>query len=317
MRGFYHIAGVRRATIYSPNSVDKDAAIFLEVLKCLESLGHQVMVYDEADLSAGVVEERYIFNMVRSQMAITQLQTLEQTGVVSINSGFGIEHCRRELMTTLLLNNNIPFAPSQIFNLVNDQWSLSGAARAERCLHQLYRDETELERSSMVNGQWSTFNGPCWVKRADGHTVEQSDVMFVSEASRLSSVLDDFAQRGIYRVVISKHLPGDLVKFYGVSGTDFFHWFYPWEAQHSKFGNEEVNGIPTGISFSVEALQEICRQATEVLGVDVYGGDAVIATNGTIRLIDFNDWPSFSPCRLEAAKAIAKAIIQKIERYDS
>lgn len=281
MRGFYHIAGIRRAKVYSPHNEDNDEAIFLEVLKCLEALGHEVRVYDESDLLADVVEERYIYNMVRSQEAVAKLQVLEQKGVVVVNSGFGIEHCGREQMTTLLMNNGVPFAPSEV-----------------------------LDMDGIVNC-------PCWVKRADGYTVEPNDVVFVNVASQLQQVLDGFAQRGIHRVVVSQHLEGDLVKFYGVADTDFFYWFYPLASNHSKFGYEKVNGTPVGIPFSEDRLKDICSQASEVLGVEVYGGDAIVSKDGTIRLIDFNDWPSFAPCREEAAKAIAQVIIQKIEKYEA
>ena len=287
MRGFYHIAGIRRATVYSPHSEDKDYAIFLEVLKQLEAMGHEVKVYQEEDLVAGVVEECYIYNMVRSVDAVAKLQALEKTGAVVINSGYGIEHCRREPMTTLLLNNGIPFAPSMVY---------------------------DLERISTANVQWSTFNGQYWIKKADGYTIESNDVVFVSEPSHLQQVLDSFALRGICRVVVSEHLDGDLVKFYGVAGTDFFFWFYPYQSLHSKFGQETVNGAPTGFCFSENNMKAICFQAAQVLGVEVFGGDAVVAADGTICLIDFNDWPSFSPCREEAGKAIAQAIIKKIER---
>ena len=37
------------------------------------------------------------------------------------------------------------------------------------------------------------------------------------------------------------------------------------------------------------------------------------APDGTIRIIDFNDWPSFAPCRQEAAKEIGGIIIRKVE----
>ena len=42
-----------------------------------------------------------------------------------------------------------------------------------------------------------------------------------------------------------------------------------------------------------------------VIGLDVYGGDCIVRSDGTFAIIDFNDWPSFSRCREEAAKAIA------------
>ena len=53
-----------------------------------------------------------------------------------------------------------------------------------------------------------------------------------------------------------------------------------------------------------------------MLVVDVYGGDAIVAPDGTIRIIDFNDWPSFAPCCQDGGKAIAQAIIQKIEKEE-
>jgi hypothetical protein len=48
-------------------------------------------------------------------------------------------------------------------------------------------------------------------------------------------------------------------------------------------------------------------------GLDVYGGDWIVQTDGTPVLIDLNDWPSFSPCREEASEAIAQRIIDRLE----
>ena len=42
-----------------------------------------------------------------------------------------------------------------------------------------------------------------------------------------------------------------------------------------------------------------------LLGLEVYGGDCIVRQDGTFAIIDFNDWPSFSRCRNDAAKAIA------------
>jgi hypothetical protein len=50
-----------------------------------------------------------------------------------------------------------------------------------------------------------------------------------------------------------------------------------------------------------------------VLDVKIYGGDCIIAADGTIRIIDFNDWPSFAPCRDEAGPYIAKCIMSEIK----
>lgn len=45
--------------------------------------------------------------------------------------------------------------------------------------------------------------------------------------------------------------------------------------------------------------------------VDVYGGDCIVRPDGTFCVIDFNDWPSFSRCRGEAAEAIARLALHK------
>ena len=52
-------------------------------------------------------------------------------------------------------------------------------------------------------------------------------------------------------------------------------------------------------------------KAADMLNVPVYGGDCVVSEDGSIRIIDFNDWPSFAPCRDEAAFYIATKMIQE------
>ena len=60
-----------------------------------------------------------------------------------------------------------------------------------------------------------------------------------------------------------------------------------------------------GIPFSVEELKIQSDKAAEALNVPIYGGDCVISADGTLRIIDFNDWPSFARCREEAGGKIA------------
>ena len=63
------------------------------------------------------------------------------------------------------------------------------------------------------------------------------------------------------------------------------------------------------------SLHQICRDAAEALDVKIYGGDAIVDADGTIRLIDFDDWPSFAPCRTEAAQHIAKLSMKLIKEH--
>ncbi|MDE7459285.1 MAG: hypothetical protein K2M77_10520, partial [Muribaculaceae bacterium] len=57
----------------------------------------------------------------------------------------------------------------------------------------------------------------------------------------------------------------------------------------------------------------LCNAAAEILDVSIYGGDCVISSDGKMRIIDFDDWPSFAPCRQEAATQIAKFIMSAIK----
>ena len=146
---------------------------------------------------------------------------------------------------------------------------------------------------------------PCWLKRGDSHAMVKQDVCYASTCDEAIRVVADMRERGIPSVVINEHLVGDLVKFYGVQGSDFFHWFYPSSESHSKFGLEAINGLAQGLPFDPAQLKQYADEAARVLDVPVYGGDAVVMADGSIRIIDFNDWPSFAPCREEAARAIA------------
>ena len=116
---------------------------------------------------------------------------------------------------------------------------------------------------------------------------------------------------------MNKHIVGDLVKFYGVRGTNFFFHFYPEENQHSKFGNEFINGKTQHYPVSADHLKNIAELAANVLNIDIYGGDAIITPDQSIYLIDMNDWPSFAPCRELAAPVIAQRICECASRAES
>ncbi len=47
------------------------------------------------------------------------------------------------------------------------------------------------------------------------------------------------------------------------------------------------------------------RSAAAALGLEVYGGDAIISPSGAPVLLDVNAWPSFALYRDEAAARIA------------
>ena len=60
-------------------------------------------------------------------------------------------------------------------------------------------------------------------------------------------------------------------------------------------------------------LKTICGKAASELNLVVYGGECIMDADGSLSIIDFNDWPSFSPCRAEAAANIAKAAMSAVK----
>ena len=276
------IAGVRRGSRFSPNHIGNDAAIFQTTVLELRKLGWTVNEYPESELIEGNdLAEQFIFNMVRDERSVSRLQEYENSGRTVVNSAFGIENCTREKMTRILLENNIPHPRSIIVDTDADPGRM-------------------LRENDLYN---------CWIKRGDFHAIHREDVTYVRNREEAQSILEEYAVRGIEHAVINEHLRGDLVKFYGVAHTDFFYWFYPAADTHSKFGLEKINGSAKGLWFNQYYLQQICNEAAQKLNVEIYGGDCIVSEDdGQIRIIDFNDWPSFAPCRNRAAKHIAGRI---------
>lgn len=281
------IAGVMRAGAYSPNHIGNDAAIFNAAAEHLRKRGCEVNIYSEDKFRDQDISEQIIVNMCREQESIARLQAMEDEGRLVINSGFGIENCTRERMTRILLGNKIPYPDSLIVNT----------------------NENVIE--DLKEGGFSS----CWIKRGDFHAMHKEDVSYCRHPEEAQEVLHEYFYRGIKRAVINRHLVGDLIKFYGVSGQPFFYWFYPFDEGHSKYGHEAINGKSQGIPFDEEKLRSMCQDASDILDVKIYGGDCIVDKDGSIRIIDFNDWPSFAPCRQEAAPYIAKCVLSAIRKW--
>lgn len=137
-----------------------------------------------------------------------------------------------------------------------------------------------------------------WVKRAYGCRQSDDDVQYAPDRETADRLCEEMMARGIAHIDVRAHVVGDWLKFYGVSGTDFFYCY-----------------LPESGKASVDEQQIRCLAATaaELTSLDVYGGDCVIRPDGTLVLVDLNDWPSFSPCRDEASRAIAERILQRLD----
>ncbi len=181
-----------RAGAYSPNHIGNDAAIFNLVADQLRKRGCEVNVYSEEQFIAGAVDEHIIVNMCREPRSISELQRREDAGDLVLNSGYGIENCVRERMCRILMGSNLSYPQTLVVNTNEGVRDRLGAAGIERC----------------------------WIKRADEHTRHKEDVSYVRHAEEAQEVLQEYFLRGISRAVINRHLDGELVKFYGVLGTD-------------------------------------------------------------------------------------------------
>lgn len=151
-----------------------------------------------------------------------------------------------------------------------------------------------------------------WVKRGDDYAATPLDVQFAADDVAARRLCDEMRQRGVCSVDVRAHVVGDLVKFYGVRGTGFFRCYYPGDDGNWKFGDEQRNGRPHHYPFDTPSLHDMMDRAAALTSLDVYGGDCIVRPDGSFVLIDLNDWPSFSRCREEAAKAIADRIRQRV-----
>lgn len=283
-----HILCVSRSPRFSPNSVDRDAAILAAVVTRLQRKGHEVFAIAEDLLeSVDLSEFDLVCSMGRSTAALQILhRAVSSRRLCVVNEPLALLRGTRQHLAEVFDAVQIPqpsYVPLHVGQPVAPQ---------------------------LPEG----FGFPLWIKRADACAQHACDVQFVTDMPQAGAALQSMADAGAVSVLAVQHVPGDLVKFYGVEGTGFFYCHYPTEsAGFSKFGLERHNGAPQHYSYSQQALKEAADLAASQTGFTVYGGDAVILPDGTFRIIDFNDWPSFSACRREAAKAIVERVLQLAE----
>ena len=147
-----------------------------------------------------------------------------------------------------------------------------------------------------------------WVKRDDGFCNEPDDIVYCPDEVAVSWTEFEFTKQRKFFPIVTAHVVGDVVKFYGV-GDHFFRYFHPTDDGETKFGHEKINGPAHHYAFDAEQLKNDVNRLAKLAGLEVYGGDAIVRSDGSYCIIDFNDWPSFSRCRDEAAEAIKKLII--------
>lgn len=272
---------IQRAACYSPNSEEKDLAILQEVGSLLED--------------ATIISEDDFVNRFS-----TYNQSVSSESVESVNA-----YC-------------------QII-------SMARSTKALECLEQLEQSGIQVlnpsvgvracQRSNIDKVMRENYlplppdkgDDGYWVKRADTTAQSKEDVCFCHDWSEVEKIKSTFMQRGITDVVTQAHVKGDVVKFYGVEGTGFFRFYYSGDDTETKFGDEERNGKPQYYSFSSSNLQADAEKLACLLETPIYGGDAIVREDGSYVIIDFNDFPSFSRCRKDAARAIFERMKSAVE----
>lgn len=275
------ILGISRSTRFSPHSENRDAAIFAAVANRLNKGQNEVSIISE-DLFVAIDLSDFdlVFSMARgSDVLETLAKAEEEDGLKVVNSSKSLLRLSRASIVALLSKSGLPIPRTQV-----------GSPEELRCAEIPY---------------------PMWLKRADACAQQQGDVCLVHNEQEKQEALERFSQHNTQTLVAEEHLDGDLVKFYGVEGTDFFSLSYPTsEGGFSKFGLEEANGVPHHYAFGREEMKQTADDIARLTGMTIYGGDAIVQEDGSFKVIDFNDWPSYSSCRKEAAKAIASRINQ-------
>jgi hypothetical protein len=265
--------GIYRELAHSPGRIDADRAILESVGEALSARGFDVeLVAPDAEFDTHFAN---IFVMCERAPILDRLRNAEKTGSIIVNSPDAIRNTYRHRMVELFFRHGVSAPATQIV-------------------------ASDANKPRPPTG--------VWVKRYDFHATEAHDVMYAASEEGWQEALHGFAKRGIPFVVAQEHVPGDLIKFYGVRNamapvdSNWFEWFY-----HRDKGM-------LGYSFEVLSLRRAAFGAAAALGLEIFGGDAIIQADGEPVIVDINAWPSYARYRERAAQAIADHLSERFQR---
>jgi hypothetical protein len=268
--------GIHREVAHSPGRIDDDGAILKSVGEALAERGFSVeLVTADAADAAFETPHASIFAMCERGPVLDRLKAAEKAGSIVVNSADAIRNTYRHRMVELFARHHVSAPLSHI----------------------VATDASRLQPATGV-----------WVKRYDFHATQPDDVIYTASEDGWHEALRRFARRGIPFVIGQEHVPGDLVKFYGVRNgalpmdENWFEWFY-----HRDKGM-------AGHSFEAARLRQASFHAAAALGVEIFGGDAIIKADGEPIIIDLNAWPSYAKYRDQAAGAIADCLTERFRR---
>lgn len=266
--------GIYREREFSPGKIDADAAILDAALAALRDGGLEVSAMDAAQLvDSAPIAVDLVLAMCQGERALARLAALERQGALAVNSALAIRNCYRDLLYAGLNHAGVPAPPGALVR-------------------------TDARPPDMMPLGMLDLDAPMYVKRGDLHALASDDVQRVESRSALRATLAGFARRGIGIAYVQQAVEGRVVKFYGVSGSEYF-------AALPESGElSERAGL---------ALAHSAATAAAALGLEAWGGDAII-DGERMMVIDFNDWPSFSRVREAAARSIARRCLTLLRR---
>jgi glutathione synthase/RimK-type ligase-like ATP-grasp enzyme len=264
------LLGLHREKQYSPGRHQSNDALLLEqIAHRLRERDFSVDLMTLEEANGARSEVALVFSMCQGRSALDDLAHWEREGVKIINSPRAALNTHRDRLPALMAEARIPFPQTHLVNT---------------------RESADAHSLDLEAG--------IWLKRGNVHASVTADVQWIDSRERLETGLADFSRRGIELAALQAHRAGDEIKFYGVAGGAFFHWFYSGNARKHPFDFSE--------------LQNLGNEAAAAAGLDIFGGDVIVSPAGELTLIDLNDWPSFAPCRERASYAIADFITKRV-----
>ena len=281
--GDNHILAISRGTQHSSTHQSNDAAMFGMVCDGLRERGYQVEVISEDDLATHLesTTPRQIISMAQRPENTALLARLESEGTTIINSFESTLNTYR-LFLALRLADEDRFARTRVLSSL-----------VEEDVEEFEEEAFELIREALGE--------KFWLKRGDIHAAHPDDVLLVRNQDEFKDGLEGLRSRSVNSAIVQKHCEGDVVKFYGIADRRFFH------AQYFD------SGVP--IEFSTEDLAGESERIAQVLGLTIYGGDAVLDPEGNFTFIDFNSWPSFGDVRDRAVPLMIETIVDQFREH--
>ena len=270
------ILGIYREISNSPNRETDDELLLKAVIEALRGMNFDAQAVtpeqaDDMDLS----EWDIILPMCESYPRLMRLKKLRDTSAVAIiNEPAAVLSCYRTSMIPALLEAGVNIPPTEIRSVT------AGASARPPDFG---------------------YEGGVWVKRGDVHNTCLRDVVFARSGAETEAIRQDFERREISKLILQKHIDGDLIKFYGAGPGQWFTWFY-----HDPDSSRRL-------PFDIDTLADTANAAAKATGLEIFGGDAIVSPEGPLYLIDINSWPSFARVRSEAARQ-ARWLVTSLSR---